>query len=127
MIKFLVVDDEKGVVAELKELLEMRDYKVYSATSGEEALSIMKKENPNIVVLDILMPGMDGIEVLRQIKKTHPKTRVIMLTAVEDEGMKKMTTSLGASGYLTKPYSFEEVVGISRKIINDICREEGIK
>ena len=48
MIKFLVVDDEKGVVAELKELLEMRDYKVYSATSGEEALSIMKKENPNI-------------------------------------------------------------------------------
>ena len=127
MIKFLVVDDEKGVVNELKELLEMRDYKVYSATSGEEALSIMKKENPNIVVLDILMPGMDGIEVLRQIKKTHPKTRVIMLTAVEDEGMKKMTTSLGASGYLTKPYSFEEVVGISRKIINDICREEGIK
>ena len=127
MIKSLVVDDEKGVVAELKELLEMRDYKVYSATSGEEALSIMKKENPNIVVLDILMPGMDGIEVLRQIKKTHPKTRVIMLTAVEDEGMKKMTTSLGASGYLTKPYSFEEVVGISRKIINDICREEGIK
>ena len=67
------------------------------------------------------------MEMLRQIKKTHPKTRVIMLTAVEDEGMKKMTTSLGASGYLTKPYSFEEVVGISRKIINDICREEGIK
>ena len=127
MIKFLVVDDEKGVVNELKELLEMRDYKVYSATSGEEALSIMKKENPNIVVLDILMPGMDGIEVLRQIKKTYPKTRVIMLTAVEDEGVKKMATSLGASGYLTKPYSFEEVISISRKVINDICREEGIK
>jgi len=127
MIKFLVVDDEKGVVDELKELLEMRSYRVYSATSGEQALLIMKKENPNIVILDILMPGMDGIEVLRQIKKTHPKTRVIMLTAVEDEGMKKMATSLGASGYLTKPYSFEEVISISRKIINDICREEGIK
>ena len=127
MIKFLVVDDEKGVVTELKELLEMRDYKVYSATSGEEALSIMKKENPNIVVLDILMPGMDGIEVLRQIKKTYPKTKVIMLTAVEDDGVKKMATSLGASAYLTKPYSFEEVVSISRKVINDICREEGIK
>ena len=127
MIKFLVVDDEKGVVDELKELLEMRSYRVYSATSGEQALLIMKKENPNIVILDILMPGMDGIEVLRQIKKTHPKTRVIMLTAVEDEGMKKMATSLGASGYLTKPYSFEEVVSISRKIINGICREEGIK
>ena len=127
MIKFLVVDDEKGVVTELKELLEMRDYKVYSATSGEEALSIMKKENPNIVVLDILMPGMDGIEVLRQIKKTYPKTKVIMLTAVEDDGVKKMATSLGASAYLTKPYSFEDVVSISRKVINDICREEGIK
>ena len=127
MIKFLVVDDEKGVVDELKELLEMRSYRVYSATSGEQALLIMKKENPNIVILDILMPGMDGIEVLRQIKKTYPKTRVIMLTAVEDEGMKKMATSLGASGYLTKPYSFEEVISISRKIINDICREEGIK
>ena len=126
MIKFLVVDDEKGVVEELKALLKMRDYTVFSATSGEEALQVVKKENPNIVILDILMPGMDGIEVLRQIKKTHPKTRVIMLTAVEDESTKKMATSLGASGYLTKHYSFEEVIGISHKIINDICREEGI-
>lgn len=126
MIKFLVVDDEKGVVKELKDLLELRDYKVFSATSGEEALSIVKKEKPNIIILDILMPGMDGIEVLREIKKTHPKIRVIMLTAVEDEGTKKMALSLGASGYLTKPYSFEEVINMSRKIINEICKEEGI-
>ena len=127
MIKFLVVDDEKGMVDDLKDFLEARDYRVFTAVSGEEALTIAKKETPNIVILDIRMPGIGGMEVLREIKKSYPKTRVVMLTGVEDENTRKMAMALGASGYLTKPFSFGEIVDISRKLISEIYREEGGK
>jgi len=127
MIKFLVVDDEPGVVDQVKELLVLRQYAVVTAISGEKALELVKKEKPNIVILDIRMPGMSGIDVLKEIKKNYPKIRVIMLTGVEDESTKNMAMALGASGYLTKPYSYSELLEMSRKIINEICQEEGVK
>jgi len=127
MIKFLVVDDEPGVVDQVKELLVLRQYAVVTATSGEKALELVKKEKPNIVVLDIRMPGITGMDVLKEIKKNYPKIRVIMLTGVEDESTKNMAMALGASGYLTKPYSYSELLEMSRKIINEICQEEGVK
>lgn len=127
MIKFLVVDDEPGVVDQVKELFEMRNYAVVTATSGEKALELVKKENPNIVILDIRMPGISGIDVLKEIKKDHSKMRVIMLTGVEDESTRDMAMGLGASGYLTKPYSYSELLDMSRKLIQEICQEEGIK
>jgi len=127
MIKFLVVDDEPGVVDKVRDFLELRNYAVVTATSGEKALELAKKENPNIVVLDIRMPGTTGIDVLKEVKKNSPKARVIMLTGVEDEATKNMAMELGASGYLTKPYSYSELLDMSRKLINEICQEEGIK
>lgn len=127
MIKFLIVDDEAGVVEQVKELFEMRNYAVVTATSGERALELIKKENPNIVVLDIRMPGISGMDVLREIKKDYPKTSVIMLTGVEDESTRNMAMALGASGYLTKPYSYSELIDMSRKLIQEICQEEGVK
>jgi len=127
MIKFLVVDDEPGVVDQVRELLELRKYAVVTATSGEKALELVKKDKPNIVILDIRMPGITGIDVLKEIKKNYPKIRVIMLTGVEDESTKNMAMALGASGYLTKPYSYSELLEMSRKLINEICQEEGVK
>jgi len=127
MIKFLVVDDEPGVVDQVKELFELRNYAVVTATSGEKALELVKKENPNIVILDIRMPGITGIDVLKEVKKSYPKIRVVMLTGVEDEATKNMAMGLGASGYLTKPYSYSELLDMSRKLISEICQEEGIK
>ncbi len=127
MIKFLIVDDEPGVVDQVRDFLELRNYTVVTATSGEKALELSKKENPNIVVLDIRMPGMTGIDVLREVKKISPKARIIMLTGVEDEATKNMAMELGASGYLAKPYSYSELLDMSRKLINEICQEEGIK
>ena len=127
MIKFLVVDDEPGVVDQVRELLELRNYAVVTATSGEKALDLVNRENPNIVILDIRMPGITGIDVLKEVKKSYPKTRVIMLTGVEDDGTRQMAMSLGASGYLTKPYSYSELLDMSRKLISEICQEEGIK
>jgi DNA-binding response OmpR family regulator len=127
MIKFLIVDDEAGVVEQVKELFEMRNYAVVTATSGERALELIKKENPNTVVLDIRMPGISGMDVLREIKKDYPKTSVIMLTGVEDESTRNMAMALGASGYLTKPYSYSDLIDMSRKLIQEICQEDGVK
>ena len=127
MIKFLIVDDEPDVVDSVSELFTLRNYNVITATSGTQALEMVKKENPNIIILDIRMPDISGIDVLKEVKKSHPKIRVIMLTGVEDESTKNMAIGLGASGYLTKPYSYSELLEMSRKLIQEICQEEGIK
>jgi len=127
MIKFLVVDDEKGVSEQLKEFLEKRGYKAFAATSGEKALELTKKEKPHIVILDIRMPGLSGIEVLREVKKLNHKTRVIMLTGYEDERTRSISQELGASAYMTKPYNFDEILKTARRLINEIYDEEAKK
>ena len=124
MIKFLVVDDEVGVSGDLKDFLKKRGYNAIAATSGMEALQLIKKEKPNIIVLDILMEGMTGIEVLREVKKLYPKIRVIMLTALEDDETRNTCRKLGASAYITKPYSYEDVLKAAHKLINEIYEEE---
>jgi len=127
MIKFLIVDDEQDVVDNVSELFTLRNYNVITATSGTKALELVKKENPNIIILDIRMPDISGMDVLKEVRKNYPKIRVIMLTGVEDEETKNMAIGLGASGYLTKPYSYSELIELSRKLIQEICQEEGIK
>ena len=124
MPKLLVVDDEIGVSDDLRDFLRKRGYDAISTTSGIEALQLIKREKPNIIVLDILMEGMTGIEVLREIKKTYPKIRVIMLTALEDEATQDQCKKLGASAYIIKPYSYEEILKAAHKLINDIYEEE---
>jgi len=127
MIKFLVVDDEKGVSDQLKDFFGKRGYNVFAATSGDEALRLVKKEKPNIIILDIVMVGMTGIEVLREIKKINPKIRVVMLTALEDDKTRSICKELGASAYITKPYNFEDVLKAVRKLVNEIYDEEANK
>ena len=126
MIKFLVVDDEKGISEQLKEFLEDRKYTAFAAIDAVKALEIMKKEKPNIVILDIRLEGSSGIDLLREIKKINPKTRVIILTGYPDEKTRSMSKELGASAYLTKPYNFEEIIKVARNLIGEIMKEEGI-
>jgi len=124
MIKFLVVDDEIGVSGDLKEFLKKRGYNAIAATNGQEALALIEKEKPNIVVLDIVMEGMSGVHVLKEIKKLYPKIRVIMLTAVQDYDTMKKCKDLGSSAYIVKPYSYEDVLKAAHKLINEIYEEE---
>ena len=127
MIKFLIVDDEPDVVDSVSELFTLRNYNVITATSGTKALEMVKKEKPNIIILDIRMPDISGMDVLKEVRKTYPKIRVIMLTGVEDDATRQMAMGLGASGYLTKPYSYSELLDMSRNLIQEICQEEGVK
>ena len=103
MIKILVVDDEPEACDALKEFLSMKGYEVSTAQDGQAALRKLKKYRPQIVLLDVIMPGMNGIEVLQEIKKIDPEIGVIMVTVVTDEDQAKKTLELGAYDYITKP------------------------
>ncbi len=109
-IRLLVVDDEEQFVETLAERLTLRDYDVTTSLSGEDGIEKVKGYNFDVVILDVLMPGVDGIEVLREIKKIKPLTEVIMLTghATVETGIEGM--KLGAYDYLIKPCETEELV-----------------
>ena len=118
--RILIVDDEKEFVESLAERLSMRNYDVTTSSSGEEAIEKVKGYNFDVVILDVAMPGMDGVSTLREIKKLKPLTEVLMLTGhatVETavEGMK-----LGALDYVLKPCEIEDLaskieMGYNRK------------
>jgi DNA-binding NtrC family response regulator len=107
--RVLLVDDEEQFVDALSERLTIRDYEITTSLNGEDALEKIRQYNYDVVILDVAMPGTDGIEVLREIKKLKPLTEVIMLTGhgtVETaiEGMKR-----GAFDFLMKPCDTEEL------------------
>jgi DNA-binding response OmpR family regulator len=112
MDKILVVDDEVQVVNLLKKYLDSKGYEVYTATNGQEAISKVREVTPHIVLLDIIMPGMGGMDALQEIKKVNPKFAVIMLTAVIDEELAKRAIQLGADDYITKPFNLENLEAV---------------
>ena len=123
MIKVLVLDDEKGLCEDIKEFFVYRGYKVFAATSGEQAVSIINKEKLDILVLDIKMEGIDGLKVLKTAKEKDPKVKAIMVTALRDDDMKRQALSLGASEYVTKPFSYEKIETIIIHMVNQILKE----
>ena len=110
--KILIVDDHDDQRTILKSLLEKQGYKVVAASGSDEAIQLAQEENPNLILMDINMPGMRGdIAVLRI--KSEPKTKqipVIMLTAVSDVQEKILASQAGAIDYVTKPYKTEELL-----------------
>ena len=109
-LKILLVDDEEEFVTTLAERLELRGLQARAALNGEAALQMIEADTPEIVILDVLMPGLGGLEVLRRIKAQHPKIPVILLTGrgSEKEGIKGM--ELGAFDYLMKPLNIDELI-----------------
>lgn len=103
--KVLVVDDEDDVRLFLQDFLSERDLQVGAAGSGEEALESIEQTKPDIILLDLMMPGMDGLECLEKIKKMHPEINVIMITALNDEARVAKAKKLGAHNYILKPFS----------------------
>lgn len=105
--KMLIVDDEIEICEFLKSFFEDRDFKVMTGHSGEEAIEKAATFQPDVVLLDIQMPGMDGLKALKKIKEDHPKIKVIMVTAVETEDKIEEAMRYGADNYITKPLSLE--------------------
>ena len=109
MKKILVVDDEKPISEIIKFNLTKEGYDVYTAYDGKEALEEFKKIEPDLVLLDIMIPTIDGLEVAREIRKTH-NTPIIMVTAKDNEIDKVLGLEMGADDYVTKPFSNRELV-----------------
>ena len=107
--KILVVDDEKPIADILKFNLEKEGYEVVCAYDGDEAIELTDKENPDLLLLDIMLPNRDGNEVCREVRKNHSMP-IIMITAKDSEIDKVLGLELGADDYVTKPFSNREVI-----------------
>jgi CheY-like chemotaxis protein len=105
--RVLLVDDEREFVQTLSERLEMRDVGSAVAYDGESALKMVEDDEPEVIILDLRMPGIDGIEVLQRVKQSHPHIEVIILTGHGSEDDRKTCMELGAFAYLQKPVDIE--------------------
>ena len=103
MYKLLIVDDELDICDFVRTFFKDRGFHVFTALNGEEALSITKKEKPDMVLLDIKMEGMDGLAALKHIKELDKNIKIIMVTALEDQDKMHEAYKLGACDYITKP------------------------
>lgn len=111
MKKVLLVDDEPNIIMSLEFLMKKNGYKVFIARNGAEALEILKKELPDVVILDIMMPQVDGYEVCEYIKKKKKmEARVIFLSAKGKEADIAKGYAVGADFYMTKPFSTKKLV-----------------
>ncbi|TDM04519.1 response regulator transcription factor [Macrococcus carouselicus] len=122
--KILVVDDEQSIVTLLKYNLQQAGYEVETAFDGEEGLEKVFTERPDLLVLDLMLPKMDGVEVCKAIRNEKNQIPILMLTAKDDEFDKVLGLELGADDYMTKPFSPREVVArvkaiLRRTVVNE--------
>ncbi|MCX7116702.1 MAG: UvrY/SirA/GacA family response regulator transcription factor [Legionellales bacterium] len=119
MIRVLIVDDHALVRMGIRRLLDdLPDVEVVAeAENGEMALVMVKSHKPDVVLLDMKMPGIDGWEVTRRLKKTSPQVKVIAVTALSNEPLPTRVLQLGAMGYLTKGSGLEEMASAIRKVV----------
>ena len=104
MGKILVVDDDANICRLVKDFFEdLKGHTVYMATNSEDALATVHEHEPEVALLDIMMPNVHGVEVLRQIKQVKPEIKAIMITAVDDKDIAREAMSEGAVDYVTKP------------------------
>lgn len=115
-MNILVVDDEKLIRSVIKDYLINEKFVVYEAENGEEALRVFKEEKINLVILDVMMPKMDGIETLKELR-TISEVPVIMLTAIKEETDKIHSFDLGVDDYVTKPFSPKELISRVKAVL----------
>lgn len=117
MHKILVVDDEPSIVTLMKFNLEKAGYEVITAEDGRQGLDLSLTEKPDLIVLDLMLPGMDGMDVCKTLRQEKVDTPILMLTAKDEEFDKILGLELGADDYMTKPFSPREVVARVKAIL----------
>lgn len=118
--KMLVVDDERETTLLLTHFFSQKHYDVLSAFNGKEAINIVKTHRPPIVLLDIKMEDINGLEVLKRIKEIDKNIKVLMLTALDDEETITEAKKLGADDYIPKPLSIEHLEGVVLSKLADL-------
>jgi CheY-like chemotaxis protein len=120
--KILLVDDEKEFVQTLSERLQTRQLPASIVYDGQQALDFVEKDQPDVVVLDLMMPGIGGIEVLRRLKQSSPQVEVVVLTGHGSEHEEQLAADLGAFAYLTKPVNIEVLTEVMRDAYRKVNR-----
>lgn len=120
--KLLIVDDEADLLAELRPMLERAGYQVVTASDGEAALALVAREAPDLVILDVLMPTLDGRETLRRLRQQENWVPVILLTQVNTAMERVMSLQEGADDYLNKPFNPLELVARIQAILRRVDR-----
>lgn len=123
MNKVLVVDDDKNICEILKIFLEKDGLKVYTANDGQKAIEIFNEQRPTIVLLDIMMPGMDGMEVCKEIRRID-ETPIVFISAKDQTMDKILGLELGADDYIVKPFDASEVVARVNAILRRIVTKD---
>ena len=113
----LIVDDEEGIRETLSGIFQDEGYNVITAGSGEEALKILKEQSPDLVLLDVWLPGIDGVETLQEIKKTNPELPVVIISGHGNIELAVKATRVGAYDFLEKPLSLERVLLVARRAL----------
>ncbi|WP_377887400.1 response regulator [Alkalihalobacillus sp. R86527] len=118
--KILIVDDQYGIRILLNEIFQKEGYQTYQAANGVQALSIVKSEDPDLVILDMKIPGMDGLEILKRIKKMEARALVIIMTAYGELDMIHEAMDLGAITHFPKPFDIDEITDAVKKELSKI-------
>ncbi|RFT92463.1 response regulator [Paenibacillus jamilae] len=118
--KVLIVDDQNGIRILLMEVFGSEGYETFQAANGKIALEIVEKEPPDLVLLDMKIPGMEGLEILKHLKSMNPDIKVIMMTAYGELDMIKEATELGALMHFTKPFDIDEMrIAVNKQLRGD--------
>lgn len=123
MSKILVVDDEKNIVELVRLYMEKEGFETICAYTGDEAISKYKEEKPDLIVLDLMLPGIDGWQVCREIRKTS-SVPIIMLTAKSETFDKVLGLELGADDYITKPFEAKELIARVKAVLRRSGNQE---
>jgi len=115
--KVLIVEDDPGISLSLKDEFESLGYMVFKAENGRKGLAVARQESPDLIILDLMLPGIDGYEVCRELRNEGNRTPIIMLTAKNKEIDKVLGLELGADDYVTKPFSIRELMARVRAVL----------
>uniref|UniRef100_UPI0033845C70 response regulator n=1 Tax=Sutcliffiella sp. FSL R7-0096 TaxID=2921670 RepID=UPI0033845C70 len=113
--KLLIVDDQYGIRILLNEVFQKEGYQTFQAANGYQALDIVEKHSPDLVLLDMKIPGMDGIEILKRLKAINSDIQVIIMTAYGELDMIQESKDLGAITHFAKPFDIDEIRDAVRK------------
>ncbi len=125
--RILIVDDEPPIRRFLRTALAAQDYRVEEAGSGEEAMALLQRNPVDLIVLDLGLPGMDGLEVIRRLRGGGSATPIVILSSRDDEAGKVAALDLGADDYVSKPFGMEELSARIRAALRHRLQQEGEK
>jgi len=120
MIQMMIVDDEKGICDFVGDFFKRRGHKVFTVTNPLNAAAVAGKENPQIILLDIVMPKMGGLDVLKKIRETNKEVKIIMVTVADDPETKGKAFELGANDFVSKPFNTDYLEAVVMSKIQEL-------